>query len=82
MVVPIVFDAFLSIFSIKVEFIDYLVEKFFFNRHLLFSREKAHISVSVLDQEGPSMISNVIHSEPLLGICVQDSSNDVFALAR
>ena len=79
---PIVFNAFLSIFPVKIEFIDNLVEQFFFDRHLLFSREKAHISVSVFDKEGPSMVSDIIHSKPLLGICVQDSSYYVFALAR
>ena len=82
MIMPIVFNTFLSIFLVKVEFVNNLVEQFLFDWHLLFAGEKAHVSVSVFHEQGPSVVSNVVHSKPLFGICVQDSSNYVFALAR
>ena len=82
MVMPIVLNAFLSIFAIKIELFNNLIKQFIFDRHLFFAWEKTHISISVFYEKGPSMISNIINTKPLLGIRVQDSSYYVFALAR
>ena len=82
MVVPVVLDALLGVLPVKGELINDLVEQLLFNRHLLFAWKQTHVTISVFDEQRPRMVSDVIDSIPLLGICVQDPSYDVFALAR
>lgn len=81
-VVSVVLDALLSVLPVERELVDDLVEQLLFDRHLLLAREEAHVAVAVLDEQGPRMVSNVADSVPLLWICVQNSSDDVLALAR
>ena len=77
----IIFNALLSILSIKVIFNESFFEKFIFNWHFLFAREKTHVSISVFDLKSPGMVSNICNSKSSFRICVKDSSHHIFALA-
>lgn len=81
-IMSIVLYTLLSILAIKVEFFDNLVEQFLFDGHFLLAWEEALVAIAVLDQEGPSVVPYLVYSVPLLGIRIQNTSDDVLALAR
>ena len=82
MVMPIVFNTLRRILPVEIELFKQLVKELVLYGHLLFSREQAHISVSIFDLKRPSVASDIIHCIPLVWIGVQDLSYKVFALAR
>lgn len=80
MIVSVILYTFCSIFTIKIELLNNLDEKFFLHWHFLFAREQSLIPIFVFDLQGPSMVPNVIDTKALLWISVQNSSNQIFAL--
>lgn len=81
-VVPVVLNAFLSVLSVKVELLDNLLIELFLDRHFLLAGEESHVSVSIFYLQRPCVVSDFVHTESVLWICVQNSSDEVFALAR
>ena len=65
---------------VEVELIHDFVKQLVFNGHLFFSWEKTLVTISVLDLERPSVVSDVLNVEPLLWVSIEDSPNHVFAL--
>ena len=82
MVVSIVFNALLSILSVEIVFNEQFFKEFILHRHLFLAGEEAHISISIFYLQRPGMIPDVCHREPRLWVRIQNSSYQIFTLAR
>ena len=79
-VVSIVLDALLGVFTVKVKLLDNFAEQLIFHGHLLFAREQSLITVPVFHLQGPSVVSDVTNAIALLRVRVKDSPDQVLAL--
>ena len=69
-VVSVVLDALLCVLGFELVLLKKLVEEFILDWHLLLAWEEAHVPVSVLDLEGPSVRSDVVDGISSLWVSV------------
>ena len=80
MVVSVVLDTLLAIFTVKVEFFNDFVEQLLLHRHLLFAREQSLITVPIFHLKRPGVVSDVANTIALLRVRVENTPNQVLAL--
>jgi len=60
-IVTVILYTLLRVLPVEIVLFKQFVEQFVFYRHLFFTWEETHISISVLHLECPCVISDIVH---------------------